>query len=203
MVNEGLKNYLVEGQAAFSRHEYAVASQAFEQAATADPRNTVAWKGLGFALTAQQRAEDAVEALTKATQLDQQDADTHYGLALAFQHLGDDTRVIRELETCLALREDHPAARPLLKQTLKRQAEKAQLLGNVEWAERHLRRLFEVDKKCPESYLELVKFYHGQARHAEAIAWFQKLEDLAPSFPSLGDWAVKLGLAKQKQMGWY
>lgn len=103
-----------KGKALYEQGDFNGAVEAFREAAHEAPDSSTEWRLLAFMLLAAKRPMEALEVARHATELNPQDADAHLAVAQSYSMIAMFPQAVTELDKCLALRPNHPAARHLL-----------------------------------------------------------------------------------------
>lgn len=111
MTNESITPTLEQGIQEYQSQNHQKAADIFEEIVTADSKAWPAWRMLGFAHLALKNFEKAISAFETAIQLNEQDADNHFGLACAFQDSNNHAKAISSFETTLQKNPQHPAVK--------------------------------------------------------------------------------------------
>ncbi len=193
---------LEEGKKAYLKGEPLTAAQYFRAAVTADPRDVSGWRYLGFALNAGNKPNEAVPALERAINLNNRDADAHFGLALALVAMGDHARALKEFEKTYSCKPDHPALMKPFLALLVNHAKHQIATANIEWAKRHLERALELDPHNPEALITMVDYACKIDDHNLAVRTITELEKVKPDFPGLPQMKEDFGMLKTQERGW-
>lgn len=202
MGDTNVSRALEEGKKSFTAGKPLEAAKFFRAAVTAEPDYEPGWRYLGFALNAGQKPNEAVNALEKALDLNEQDAEAHFGLALALMAMNNNPRAIEQFEKVHQLRPDHPALMKPFIGTLVRHARAQIALANVEWAKKYVERAFELDEKCPEVITTYIEYACKIDNHNLAVEMIKHLEEVKPDYPELMKLKDDFGMLKERERGW-
>lgn len=174
---------------ALEAKEYARAATLAREATLAYPGHVLAYHVWGQASLAQQRWDDAAQALGKVTVLYPGSAYAQRDLGAAYQQLGRTEEAARAYEAALAIRPEDDESRSRMALMLVN-------AGQAARAEAHLTALAERDSTLPDVYLALARVAYDRGDFAAAATAFEKavtLRDSGRTWFNLGVVHVRLG----------
>ena len=174
---------------AMEAQDYARAATLAREAIAAYPEHVLAYYLWGQASLAQQRWDDAVQALTKVTALYPGAGRAHRDLGAAYQQLGRVDEAARAYESALAIHPNDDESRARMALMLVNAGQPAR-------AEPLLTALAGRDTKLPDVYLALARVAYDKNDFAGAAAAFEKavaLRDSGRTWFNLGVVRVRLG----------
>jgi tetratricopeptide (TPR) repeat protein len=178
-----------QATSALEAKDYARAVTLAREATVAYPEHVLAYYLLGQAALAQQRWDDAAQALGKVTVLYPGAGYAQRDLGAAYQQLGRTEEAARAYEAALAIRPDDDESRSRMALMLVN-------AGQAARAEAHLTALAGRDTKLPDVYLALARMAYDRSDFAAAAAAFEKaatLRDSGRTWFNLGVVRVRLG----------
>jgi len=161
-----------------------------------------AFRGLGFSLHATGKPGEAAKVFDRGIQVSRDDAELHFGKAVALQSLGESLKAIQEFETVLKLNPNHTTAKKYLQTALAQHTKELFAQGNFIWAEEMINRQLENDPKCADALALSVEFNVQMSNYDDAKRNFRVLSESKPDHPAIADLAMKLGLVKHRERGW-
>ena len=173
------KTFVAEGMSKGSSGDLDGAIEAFKAAIQIDPKYAAAYYGLGFAYAIQNKPDDAIAAYGQAIQLDPKYKDAYYqrgvlkGLKADFDGAADDFKQVVKLDPHFATAYYNLGHALYFK-------------GDLDGAIDQINQALTLNPNFPYAY-----FIHGlirrtQGRRIEALADFQKSQDLG--FPDAAYW---------------
>ncbi len=167
------------GEASLKGGMFVPAEQLFQELCQAEPKNPVLWQGLGLALFAQNRLEDAEPPLKKALELDPKLWRSHNALGIMANRQHRPAQALTHFKAALAQRPDLPAL-------YNNQALSHMLLGNLSQAESSLRQALTLDPGYRLAYNNLGMVLTQRGRHREALRAFERGSGPAQAHNNLG-----------------
>ncbi len=193
-------NPLDQAKAHFADRQFADALLLFESAIKAQP-TAEAYRGIGFCHLSINQPVAARNAFERGLDTCGPDPELSFGLAMAYEALGERLKAISALEDTIALDPDHVAARSCAEKAMADCTGQYLNEGNVNWAEEMIQRRLRLDPKQPDALAAKIELDMQLGRHAEAKRSFRVLRQCSPSYPGLRDLARKLGLERQRERG--
>ena len=184
---------VVWGRFLNSQGRFEEARQAFEAAATANPKAVTAWVSLGVLQT--QRFQDhqaAVDSLRKALELAPEHAGAHFSLGVALGRLGQFDEAEKELKTAAELAPENPISYDELgKLYLAR--------GDYGASLKAFDRAIEIDPKMASAHVARGTVLGQTGEYDAAADAFEKALSIDPEFPGV---QTRIGMVRHQQERW-
>lgn len=193
---------LAEAKASFAHGDFEKAVLGFRAVTDQVPDCLEAILGLGFALHACDRADEAIAVFREGLILCPNHAELHFGLGLSLMTAGDEYRAIREFKRTLELVPHHRLCPAMLMKALRIHTNYLLKEGNFIWAEQMIDDQLALDEHDPDALAQMVQLKNRLAEYDEAKRYFRVLNENKPDYPGIHDLAKTLGLIKHRERGW-
>lgn len=193
---------LNQAKIAYLKGQFEEAVPLFQKLVSAANPNPEAFRGLGFSLHAIGKPSEAAKVFDRGLQLSRDDAELHFGKAVALQSIGESLKAIHEFELVLKLNPNHTTAKKYLQTALAQHTKELFAQGNFIWAEEMINRQLENDPKCADALALSIEFDVQMSNYEAAKHNFRILSESKPDHPAINDLAMKLGLVKHRERGW-
>ncbi len=194
--------HLAQAKDLFHHGDFAKAVLSFRQAHIEAPDSIEAILGLGFALHASDRANEAIVVFQQGINHCPNHAELHFGYGLSLMTTGDEYRAIREFKRTLELEPKHPLCPALLMKALRIHTDHLLKEGNFVWAEQMIESQLSLDEHSPDALAQLIQLKNRLAEYDEAKRLFRVLNESKPDYPGIQDLAKVLGLIRHRERGW-
>lgn len=164
---ETKQNSYDQGVAAYTAQKFEAASQFFEEVIKDEPKNWQAWRMLGYSSLATKATEKAIEAFESAIQLNEQDADNHFGLACAYQDSGNHAKAISAFENTLHKNPQHPLVKSKAVASYISRGDELMANANLMGAEQYFEKAYKFARN-EETYKKLLDYYEKGGDNGKA-----------------------------------
>jgi tetratricopeptide (TPR) repeat protein len=155
--------------------EWQGAERMYRKALVINPNNADAHQGLGVAIAAQRRVDEAIAHYRKALEIKPDYAEAHYNLGVALARRRQVDEAITHFQKALEIEPDLAEAHNNL-------GAMRAIRGQVDDAIAHYRKALEINPDNAEAHKNLGVVLAGRGQLDEAIAHFQKALEINPDY---------------------